>query len=63
MIKPGDVVMLEFVGARETKMRPAVVVSSALYHGCRPDVIVGVLTTQTAKANAPTYYPLTEVTQ
>lgn len=40
------------------KPRPGVVVSTALYHSIRPDVIVGLLTSQVAKATAPTDYPL-----
>ncbi len=45
-----------FPGAHTTKRRPAVVVSSAEYHRTRPDVIVGVLTTQTARATGSTDY-------
>jgi hypothetical protein len=36
----GDVVLLEFPGARLTKRGPAVVLSSAEYHAERPDVVV-----------------------
>ena len=46
--------MVLFPGVHATKRRPAVVVSSAEYHRTRPDVIVGVLTTQVAKATGPT---------
>lgn len=58
MAKAGDVVTLEFPGATGTKRRPAVVLSSDLYHIHRPDVIVGVLTTNLASATAPTDYVL-----
>lgn len=58
MPDPGDVVVLPFAGARETKRRPAVVVSSAVYHDARPDVIVGILTTRVHQASAPTDYVL-----
>lgn len=58
MIAPGDVVLLDFPGAQGVKPRPAVVVSTALYHSTRPDVIVGPLTSQVAKATAPTDYLL-----
>ena len=58
MVNPGDVVTVLFPGAHTTKRRPAVVVSSAEYHRTRPDVIVGVLTTQTARATGPTDYQL-----
>lgn len=40
------------------KRRPAVVVSTAIYHAERPDVILAVLTTQAAKATAKTDYIL-----
>ncbi len=53
MPDPGDVVTVDFVGATGLKRRPAVVVSSALYHTHRPDLVVGVLTTQTAQATTP----------
>jgi mRNA interferase MazF len=32
MLKPGDVVTVEFPGAQGIKRRPAVVVSSDVYH-------------------------------
>lgn len=35
------------------KYRPAVVLSTADYHACRPDLIVGLLTTQIARAVTP----------
>ncbi len=37
-----------------TKIRPAVVLSTELYHRYRPDVIVGLITTQPPKELAPT---------
>ena len=54
MPKPGDVVTVDFVGATGVKRRPAIVVSSDLYHSHRPDLILAVLTTQVAAATAPT---------
>ena len=36
-----------------TKVRPAVVLSTELYHNHRPDVIVGLITTQSPKQLAP----------
>jgi mRNA interferase MazF len=54
MPNPAEVVWLEFPGAVVTKRRPAVVVSSNVYHSQRPDVIVGLLTSQITKAVAPT---------
>src|SRR5437588_374872 len=54
MMHPGEVVWIDFPGIVQTKRRPAVILSSALYHSTRPDVIVGLITSQIAKATAPT---------
>ena len=43
-----------FPGAQATKVRPAVVLSSELYQRHRPDVVVGLITTQPPKQMAPT---------
>ena len=43
-----------------TKRRPAVILSSNEYHAARPDIIVGLLTTQLAKATAPTDHALAD---
>lgn len=43
---PGDVVTVDFPGVTGIKRRPAVVLSSTTYHAIRPDVIVGLITTQ-----------------
>jgi hypothetical protein len=37
-----------------------VVISTVAYHQSRPDIIVGVLTSQVAKANTPMDYVLTD---
>jgi len=58
MPEPGDVVTVDFVGATGVKRRPAVVVSSRLYHAHRPDLILAVLTTQVTTATTPTDYVL-----
>lgn len=58
MPRPGDVVLVDFVGATGVKRRPAVVVSSETYHTHRPDIIVGVLTTRISSATSPTDYVL-----
>jgi mRNA interferase MazF len=58
MPEPGDVVRVDFVGATGVKRRPAVVVSSRLYHTHRPDLILTILTTQVTTATAPTDYAL-----
>lgn len=54
----GDIVVADFPGARGTKRRPAVVISSLTYHSARPDVILGLITSQTASAVGPTDYLL-----
>lgn len=58
MLKPGDVVIVNFPGAIGVKRRPAVVLSTDVYHVHRPDVIVGLLTTNIESATAPTDYTL-----
>lgn len=55
---PGDVVVVDFPGVTGIKRRPAVVVSSDRYHASRPDVVLGVLTSNITRANAPTDYIL-----
>jgi len=56
--KAGDIVVVDFPGVQGIKRRPTVVVSSDLYHRSRPDVIVGLLTSQVASAIGPTDYLL-----
>ena len=51
---PGDVIIGAFAGAHLTKTRPAVVLSTEDYHRYRPDVIVGIITTQIPQPLAPT---------
>ena len=58
MLKPGDVVTVDFPGALRVKRRPAVVVSTHTYHTARPDVVLGLLTSQIAGATEPTDYIL-----
>jgi len=53
-LNPGDVLIGAFPGADKTKIRPAVVLSTEVYHRHRPDVIVGLITTQSPKELAPT---------
>lgn len=55
---PGEVVWIDFPGIVQTKRRPAVILSSASCHSTRPDVILGLITSQTAKATAPSDYIL-----
>lgn len=58
MVKAGDIVVVDFPGAQGIKRRPTIVVSSDVYHQSRPDVIVGLLTSQVASATNPTDYLL-----
>jgi mRNA interferase MazF len=53
-MKPGEVIWVEFPSVVQNKRRPAIVLSTSTYHVNRPDVIVGLVTSQTAKATAPT---------
>lgn len=57
MPTPGDVVYVPFDGADGEKPRP-VVVSSDLYHSCRPDIVLAVLASKVPRILAPTDYPL-----
>lgn len=59
-MKPGTVVTVDFRGATGVKRRPAVVVSSSVYHDERPDVILAVVTSQVEKSNAKTDYLLSD---
>jgi mRNA interferase MazF len=58
LFNAGDVVVADFPGVQGVKRRPAVMLSSDLYHNTRPDVILGLITSQTAAAIEPTDYPL-----
>ncbi len=54
MVKPGDVVTVDFPGVTGIKRRPAIVVSTDTYHRTRPDAVLGLLTSQVAAATGPT---------
>lgn len=43
---PGTLISVDFSGATGIKRRPAVVLSSTTYHAIRPDVIIGLITSQ-----------------
>ena len=58
MVKPGDVLTVNFPGATGLKRRPVVALSTDIYHAARPDVIVAVLTSQVTSATALTDYIL-----
>jgi mRNA interferase MazF len=53
--KAGDVVAVDFPGVNGIKRRPAVVLSSKTYHTNRPDVIVGLLTSQSGSLGVTDY--------
>ncbi len=58
MIRPGDVVTVDFPGVTGVKRRPAVVVSTDVYQRTRPDVILALVTTKTGSATQPSDYVL-----
>src|SRR5437763_4866526 len=58
LLNAGDVIILDFPGVQGIKRRPAVGLSSDLYHSARPDVIAGLITSQTSSAIGPTDYAL-----
>lgn len=58
MLEAGDVVTIDFPGVTGVKRLPAVVLSSETYHQNRPDLIVGLITSQTTAAVGPTDYLL-----
>lgn len=51
-------VVVDFPGAQGTKRRPAIVLSSDGYHQTRPDIILGLITSNVASATGPTDYIL-----
>ena len=57
-MKLGDVVIGMLPGAAETKVRPAVVISSETYLVERPDVLVGILTSKLPRKATSTDYIL-----
>jgi mRNA interferase MazF len=60
LLKPGDVVVVDFPGVTGIKRRPAIVLSSDIYHSTRPDVILGLITSQVAGSIGPTDHALGE---
>jgi mRNA interferase MazF len=55
VLNAGDLVTVDFPGVNGIKRRPAVIVSSATYHAIRPDIIVGLITSQTKGLGATDY--------
>jgi mRNA interferase MazF len=62
VINPGDLVTVSFPGATGIKRRPAIIISTDVYHASRPDVVLGLITSQIAGATAPTDYVLQDWT-
>jgi mRNA interferase MazF len=60
LLKPGDVVVVDFPGVTGVKRRPAVVLSSDAYHSARPDVIVGLITSQVTGSIGSTDHALAD---
>ena len=54
-MKSGDIVTVDFPAVTGIKCRPAVVLSSQTYHTNRPDVIVGLITSQTKNLGVTDY--------
>ena len=54
-VDAGDLITVDFPGAAGMKRCPAVVLSSATYHAIRPDIIVGLITSQTKRLGATDY--------
>jgi len=46
LLSAGDVVTIDFPGVTGVKRRSVVVLSSGIYHAARPDIIVGLITSQ-----------------
>jgi mRNA interferase MazF len=57
-LSPGDVVTVDFPGVTGVKRRPAVIVSTTEHHLHRPDVILGIVTSQVASATTALDYVL-----
>jgi mRNA interferase MazF len=58
LFEPGDIVLLDFPDVQGVKRRPTIVVSTDVYHSARPDIIVGLVTSNTVAAIGPTDYAL-----
>lgn len=51
----GDVIIVDFPGVKGVKRRPAVILSSSIYHENRPDVIIGLITSKTKNLGVTDY--------
>jgi mRNA interferase MazF len=55
VLNAGDLVSVDFPGVTGIKRRPAVILSSETYHAIRPDIIVGMITSQTKGLGSTDY--------
>jgi mRNA interferase MazF len=55
VLNSGDLVSVDFPGVTGIKRRPAIILSSATYHAIRPDIIVGLITSQAKKLGETDY--------
>lgn len=55
LLVPGDLVTVDFPGARGVKRRPAIILSSDTYNSIRPDVILGLITSKTKNLGSTDY--------
>lgn len=60
MATAGDIVVVDFPGVQGVKRRPAIIISTDEYHRTRPDVIIGLITTQVGGATSPSDYVLAD---
>jgi mRNA interferase MazF len=60
LLKPGDVVVVDFPGVTCIKRITAVVLCSDAYHSVRPDVIVGLINSQVAGSIGSTDHALAD---
>jgi mRNA interferase MazF len=55
VLNPGDLVSVDFPGVTGVKRHPTVILSSSTYHSIRPDIIVGLITSQAKGLGATDY--------
>jgi mRNA interferase MazF len=60
MPNSGDVAIVDLIGVVTQKRRPVVILSTAAYHAARPDVVVGVITSQIARPTDPADHVLAD---
>jgi len=55
VLNAGDLVSVDFPGVTGVKRRPVIILSSATYHAIRPDIIIGLITSQIKGLGATDY--------